>query len=110
MRVKPTIAAMVSVLLCAFSATAETTEYKISIKNHMFEPAELKVPADTKLSLLVKNEDPTPEEFESHDLKREKVIKGGKEATILVGPLKPGRYTFFGEFNEKTAQGVLIVE
>ncbi len=88
----------------------DTQEFLISIKDHKFEPAEVTIPADTKVVLKVKNEDTTPEEFESHDFNREKIIKGGKEAKINVGPLKPGEYKFFGEFNPKTAQGKLIVK
>ena len=68
------------------------------------------MPAGVKVRLKVINSDATPEEFESHELNREKVIAGGATATIFVGPLEPGRYPFFGEFNEATAQGVLIVE
>jgi hypothetical protein len=58
----------------------------------------------------VHNQDATPEEFESHELNREKVIAPGTKANIYVGPLNPGRYPFFGEFNEKTARGVIIAE
>lgn len=83
---------------------------EIIIKDHKFEPAELRLPANTRVKLLVRNLDPTAEEFESHELKREKVIPGGTTATILVGPLKPGEYPFFGEFNPATAQGRIIVE
>ena len=59
---------------------------------------------------MVHNQDPTAEEFESYELNREKVIPGGSKASIFIGPLEPGRYPFFGEFNEKTAQGVVIAE
>lgn len=97
-------------LLSASPTLAETPEYTIVIKDHKFEPAEVAIPADTKVKLIVDNQDPTPEEFESHDFNREKIIKGNSKATILVGPLKPGSYKFFGEFNEKTAQGVLKAE
>lgn len=89
---------------------ADTLQFDLAIRNHAFEPAEIKIPANTKVKLLVKNLDATPEEFESHDLNREKVIKGNSEAAIFVGPLKPGVYGFFGEFNPKTAQGKLIAE
>ncbi len=85
-------------------------EVRIVIKDHMFLPSEVKVPSGTKIHLIVVNEDATPEEFESHSLNREKVIRGGKTATIKLPKLKPGRYEFFGEFHPKTAQGVLIVE
>ena len=44
------------------------------------------------------------------ELNREKIIPGGKEVTVFIGPVKPGRYPFFGEFNQDTAQGVVIVK
>ncbi len=89
---------------------AADAEVALSIKNHRFEPAELKVPANQRIKLVVHNQDSTPEEFESHSLNREKVIPGGAKAVIFIGPLKPGRYGFVGEFNEKTAVGAVIVE
>lgn len=91
-------------------ARAEAAEYHLVIKNHMFDPAEIEVPANTKIVLVVKNEDTTAEEFESHDFRREKIIPGGGTAKIKVGPLAAGEYKFFGEFNEKTAQGKLVVK
>ena len=92
------------------AAAAAEPEFPLVIKNHRFEPTELKVPAGQRVKLLVHNQDSTPEEFESHSLNREKVIPGGAKATIFIGPLKPGRYPFFGEFNEKTAQGAVVAE
>lgn len=89
---------------------AEPPEVALAIREHRFVPAELKVPAGVKVKLVVRNEDATAEEFESHELNREKVIAPKSQAVIYVGPLKPGRYPFFGEFHEKTAQGVLIAE
>jgi hypothetical protein len=86
------------------------SEVKLRIKDHRFIPTEVRVPANQKFKLLVANEDPTPEEFESHALNREKVIPGRSSATILIGPLKPGRYEFVGEFNEATAKGVIVAE
>src|SRR3569832_1422810 len=96
--------------LIAGHATAAEPEVLLVIKNHRFEPAELKVKAGEKIKLIVHNQDSTPEEFESHSLNREKVVPGGQKATVYIGPLKPGKYTFFGEYNEKTAQGVVIAE
>jgi hypothetical protein len=91
-------------------ALAQTTDVKITLKDHRFTPAEVRVPANKKVKLIVANEDATPEEFESHELKREKVIPGKSSAQILIGPLKPGRYPFVGEFHEATAKGVIIAE
>ena len=107
------------VLLFAFGLTlsvalthvhAQDLEKNIVIKNHQFEPAELKVPANQKIKLIVHNQDSSAEEFESKTLKREKVIAAGSKATIVIGPLKPGKYEFFGEFNPNSAKGVVIAE
>lgn len=88
----------------------DQNEYTIVIKDHKFTPEEVTVPADQKIKLIIDNQDATPEEFESHDLNREKIIAGNKQATIFIGPLKPGKYHFFGEFNMDTANGYVIVE
>jgi len=82
----------------------------IIIKNHRFQPSEVTIPAGKKMELIIDNQDPTPEEFESHELNREKIIAGNSKAKIFIGPLAPGRYPFFGEFNEATAQGAVIVK
>ena len=105
----------ISLAVCAISLSlgalaAEPPEVLLVIKNHRFEPAEVKVPAGQRVKLTVQNQDSTPEEFESHSLNREKVVPGGAKASIFIGPLKPGRYTFYGEYNEKTAQGAVVAE
>ncbi|MGB7543498.1 MAG: cupredoxin domain-containing protein [Burkholderiales bacterium] len=97
-------------LLFATPALAADPDFTLTIKEHRFEPSELQVPAGKKIRLLVKNLDPTPEEFESHELKREKVVPGKSEVTITVGPLKPGTYKFFGDFHESTAKGTIVAK
>jgi hypothetical protein len=89
---------------------AEVPIVEIRIRDHLFYPAEVKVPANTKIKLLVKNEDPTPEEFESYPLNREKVILGKTSTILFIGPLAPGVYPFFGEFNISSAQGTILAE
>jgi plastocyanin len=91
-------------------AQAAEPEIALVIRNHRFEPAEVKVPAGQRIKLIVHNQDSTAEEFESHSLNREKVIPAGAKASIFIGPLKPGRYTFFGEYNEATAKGAVVAE
>lgn len=89
---------------------AGASEYTLTIKDHRFEPAQLTVPAGTKVKLRIKNLDSTPEEFESYELNREKVVPAGKEVVVFIGPLKAGKYPFFGEFHEDSARGVIVVE
>jgi hypothetical protein len=85
-------------------------EFSIEIRSNLFWPAEIVIPADTKVRLVIHNSDSTPEEFESYELNREKVIMGGRKAIVFIGPLSPGIYPFFGEFHPDTALGRIIVE
>jgi hypothetical protein len=91
-------------------AQAQELERLLVIENHRFVPSELRVPAGKKIRLLVENRDSTAEEFESHDLNREKLIAPKSRVTIFIGPLKPGRYAFMGEFHADTATGTVIAE
>jgi plastocyanin len=72
------------------------------VRDHRFEPAELTVPAGQKIELQVTNADSTPAEFESGELRREKLLPPGKTVTIYVGPLRPGQYEFFDDFHPST--------
>jgi plastocyanin len=92
------------------AARAAEPEAMLVIKSHRFQPAELKVPAGQRVKLVVHNQDSTPEEFESRSLNRDKIIPGGAKAVIYIGPLKPGRYDFVGEYNEATAKGTVVAE
>lgn len=96
--------------LLTFPARADTPEFRIAIKDHRFTPAEVVIPANQKVKLVVENQDPTPEEFESYDFNREKIVPGNGSIVVFVGPLKPGKYEFFGEFNPGTARGWVIAK
>lgn len=102
------LALTLGLLFAAVPLRAETPQIELIIRDHIFEPAELQVPANTKIKLIVINQDDTPEEFESYELNREKIVLGNSRAVIFIGPLKAGEYPFFGEFNMTTAQGKLI--
>ena len=97
-------------LLASPAIATGVPQFTLTLRNHQFVPAQLTIPANTKVKLLVINEDATPEEFESHELNREKIVTAKGRITVFVGPLKPGRYPFMGEFHAATAKGVLIVK
>jgi len=99
----------ITLLMSSSLASAATAEYEIVIRDHLFFPAELTIPSGVKVKLRIVNEDPTPEEFESFELNREKVILGNRSGVVFIGPLQAGEYPFFGEFYPKTAQGKIIV-
>jgi Cupredoxin-like domain len=81
----------------------------ISLKGHQFQPAEPQAPAGKPITIILKNLDPTPAEFESNMLRVEKVVVGGGTITMWIRPLRPGRYRFFDDFHNQT-QGFLIVK
>ena len=71
----------------------------LQIHDKQFEPARLQLPAGVKLKLVVRNLNKIPAEFESYDLSREVVVPGHGEITVYVGPLDPGSYRFFNDFD-----------
>ena len=103
-------ASLAVLLALAATAGAAEPEFLLVIHDHRFTPAEIVVPANAKVKLVVDNQDATPEEFDSHALNREKVIAGRSKAVIFIGPLAPGRYPFMGEFNAASAQGAVVVK
>src|SRR5512135_527734 len=101
---------LLAAALLPHAALAADADYTLVIAEHRFQPAEITIPAGKKIRLQIENRDATPEEFDSHDLNREKVVMGNSSAIVYIGPLKPGRYTFQGEFHAATAQGAIIAQ
>ncbi|HEX2437473.1 MAG TPA: cupredoxin domain-containing protein [Methylomirabilota bacterium] len=104
--------AVVATLALAMTAGVGVAadEVALTIEKNRFSPEEIKVKAGTPFVLVVTNKDAGPEEFESKDLRIEKIIPGGKTMKIGVRALKAGTYTFVGEYHEKTAKGRIIAE
>ncbi|OFW80951.1 MAG: hypothetical protein A2887_06570 [Alphaproteobacteria bacterium RIFCSPLOWO2_01_FULL_40_26] len=96
--------------LITSTSFAEEMKYLIKIKDHKFQPTEITVAAEQKFILVIENLDETLEEFESDDLRKEKLVGAGKKITIPVNALKPGEYKFYGDFHQKTAQGKIVVK
>jgi hypothetical protein len=84
--------------------------YTLTIKDHHFDPAQLTIKSETPATLIVKNLDASPEEFESKSLRIEKIIPANSEVSFALRALKAGRYKFVGEFHEDLAKGELIAE
>jgi heme/copper-type cytochrome/quinol oxidase subunit 2 len=97
----------------AFAATEtqaqQATAVQVTYSNGQFQPSEVSAPADKPITFHVKNMDAKPMEFESKSLLVEKVVAAGSEGVINVRALKPGRYEFYDDFNEK-ARGTLTVQ
>lgn len=101
------IVVAVLLLISAGAVAAEPPAVTITLRDHQFVPAEVPVPAGVKVELIVHNAQTVAAEFESDSLHREKIIQPGGRASVFVGPLKPGRYEFYDDFNQAT-RGVLV--
>jgi len=91
--------------LVAFAADAD---YALSIKDKRFQPDELIITAGQKAKLVIRNQDGMPAEFESADLSREVIVPGHGEIVIFVGPLEPGTYRFFNDFNHDMKGSIVV--
>lgn len=107
----PSLIAAAFALLLALPALAEDAAlFKLVANDGVFTPAVIEVPAGKRLQLEVTNAGKTAMEFESKELKQEKVIPPGGKATLTIRALKAGEYKFVDEFHEKTGQGKLIAK
>ncbi len=86
-------------LLLPLAAYAADADFTLTIKDQRFQPSEFAIPSGKKIKLLVENQDAMPAEFESYDLSREVIVPGHGKVTVFVGPLEPGIYKFFNDFN-----------
>ncbi len=104
-------AAIGACLLAGCTVAAEgPKEIPLSIEGNRFNPPEVTVPAGAPFVLVIVNRDQAAEEFESHDLRVEKVVPAGKTIRVRVRALKKGTYTFFGDFHPNTARGRIVAE
>jgi heme/copper-type cytochrome/quinol oxidase subunit 2 len=108
---KLTLAAIcaIAMLPVSLSQAQQATEVQVTYSNGQFQPSELRAPADKPVTVRVKNLDAKAMEFESKSLRVEKVVAAKSEGVINVRALKPGRYEFYDDFNEK-ARGALVVQ
>jgi Cupredoxin-like domain len=103
------VAALTIAFAVPVSAVADMPSFAIALKNDRFIPSEIQVPAGVKVKLIVRNDNPTPSEFESSQLHREQVVTPGRQITVFIGPLDPGSYEFFDDFHPQT-RGHLIAK
>ena len=106
-----TLAALCAVAMLQVSPlqAQQATEVQVTYSQGQFQPSQVSAPADKPIVLRVKNLDAKAMEFESKSLRVEKVVAANSEGVINVRALKPGRYEFYDDFNEK-ARGALTVQ
>ena len=104
------LAAACLALAPLLALAAAAPEFTVVIENHRFAPERITVPAGVKVRLTIENRDAGAEEFDSDDLRLEKVIPGRSKGVVWLGPLKAGEYRFVGEYHEQTARGVVVAK
>jgi hypothetical protein len=98
-------------LLSLASLTAEAKDpmtYEITLKGQTFTPAELNVPAGEPFIIKLKNENDAAAEFESKDMKFEKIVAGHATIPVKVKALPGGTFEFFDEYHEEAARGTVV--
>lgn len=109
-RVTLVAAALAALLLAtAGAAAADPPQIPLTIDSHQFQPDEVKVKANTPFVLVITNNGAKAAEFESKDLRVEKVVPAAKTVNVRIRALRPGTYTFFDDFN-KRATGRIVAE
>lgn len=102
------VAAAAATLATTVVAQEPATTLTLTLKDHRFTPDALVVPAGRKVRILLVNQDPALEEFDSDDLGVEEDVTPNGRTSFSIGPLKPGVYSFMGEFHAGTAKGRVI--
>ena len=85
-------------------------EIPLVIEKNRFQPDVIKVKAGAPFVLVITNKDKGPEEFESKDLRIEKIIPGGKTVKLKIPALKAGKYPVVGEYHSETAKATIVAE
>jgi hypothetical protein len=83
---------------------------QLLLANHHFQPDHVTVAAGERFRIELTNHDDTTDEFESYDMKFEKIVVSGGHIAVFAGPLHPGTYKFFDDYHPDTATGTITAE
>jgi len=102
--------ALALMVLSASTPALAVDTVQLTIQNHKFQPDHVTVPAGERFRIELTNHDDTVDEFESYDMKFEKIVVPGGKIAVFAGPLHPGTYKFFDDYHPDTAQGTITAE
>jgi hypothetical protein len=97
----------------AFSVPSRSEDlavFKLVARDGLFEPLKIEVPAGKRFKIEISNEGKGPMEFESRDLKQEKVLASGAKSAVVINGLKPGNYVFFDDYHPDAPKGEVVVK
>jgi plastocyanin len=106
--------AAVAGLVCALSAAtafaADLLTFKLEMADGKFNPARIEVPAGQRIKIEIHNVGKSAAEFESVELRKEKVLAPGAQSFVVIAPLRPGEYKFFDDFHLNMPQGAIVAK
>jgi hypothetical protein len=88
---------------------ADLPTFRLEMNDGKLNPARIEVPAGQRIKIEVHNLGKGAAEFESIQLRKEKVLAPGAESFVVIAPLDKGEYKFFDDFHQ-SAQGVIVAK
>jgi len=88
----------------------DAATFRIEFSDGQMEPRRLEVPANKRLEIELVNKGQSPAEFESKQLRKEKVLAPGAATTLVIRGLDPGEYDFFDDFHPDSPPAVLVAK
>src|SRR6202047_3777776 len=104
------LAALFLVSGAANTRAEEEPVFTIEFKDGNIAVERLEVPANRRFQLQLRNNGDTPAEFESNELRKEKVLAPRTTSTLVFRTLDPGEYPFFDDFHPDAPKAVLIAK
>lgn len=96
--------------MCPLLLAAEDYTVQLEMKDGDMIPLEIVVPAKTKIRIEITNTGNSAVEFESTQLRKEKVLAPGNSSVVVLRPLRPGEYTFFDDWHLDKPHGKIIAK
>jgi hypothetical protein len=88
---------------------ADLPTFQLEMNDGKLNPARIEVPSGQRIKIEVHNVGKGAAEFESVELRKEKVLAPGASSFVVIAPLSPGEYKFFDDFHQQ-AQGVIVAK
>jgi len=111
-RILPCLAAAMLLLVWPVAGAEADDEptFRIEFNDGKVTPQRIEVPARTRFKLDLFNLGREPAEFESKELRKEKVLAPGSNSILVIRTLDPGEYPFFDDFHLDAPPAVLIAK
>ena len=104
------LAALTLLAGAAMTRAEDEPMFTIEFKDGTVAPQRLEVPANRRFQLQLINSGETPAEFESSELRKEKVLAPKTTSILVFRTLDPGEYPFFDDFHPDAPKAVLVAK